>query len=563
MLLSCLPPSWRRRRVKIDPSLELDLISQEDGAGSRRTSKAESPKKSLLDRTESHSASGPMMEPFPLPPPSPSIANTAAPSKTPLDEPPEKLWAWFTHEGGAGGLDKENQDTCCAMRLSADVDCYAVFDGHGKQCGQLAALAARDALRAFLQSCGPAAIADVPAAEATLRRAFVHMHSAIRTAMAKADPTLRLQQEQHGGGSTDTAVYTGGDYLLKWMAIDDPDEGAPSHKWDAVDGGTTASVCLIRRNEWLLTAAVGDSSAILMAAGEGARLPASGAAQANGEVVVELIVDEHSPTNAAEFVRMRAYEAAHPCSSGALQFVYDCPDLTQYDIFGAIPLGGGLPPLDRENEKLADEHEVNVKVYASCVSRTLRLGLRARACSLVLRLIPRVAQNSRGDLFTVINIPEMTLALTPLAPLARGDPRATLDDAALSASSTVVEEQAITMTRSLGDFYAHLHGCSCEPELRLHRISELRARALVRPRIVLASDGVWDLWTFEEVHEQLEGAERVGGGLRAAAPALCEATRSKGAEYFDEGADNLTGILVDLGAYLGGDHGVGEGELRT
>jgi serine/threonine protein phosphatase PrpC len=54
------------------------------------------------------------------------------------------------------------------------------------------------------------------------------------------------------------------------------------------------------------------------------------------------------------------------------------------------------------------------------------------------------------------------------------------------------------MTRSLGDFYAHHHGVTHEPELRTLTAPELRERRLDGPRLILASDGVWDLWTFEE-----------------------------------------------------------------
>ena len=119
--------------------------------------------------------------------------------------------------------------------------------------------------------------------------------------------------------------------------------------------------------------------------------------------------------------------------------------------------------------------------------------------------------------------------------------------------------------RSLGDFYAHHHGVSCEPELRMLDLRALHARGLARPRLVLASDGLWDLWTLEEVAEQL----RSGGGgpdapargaevgpvgehcpLRPLVAELCEATRAKGEDYFGEGADNLTGIVVDVQAYL-------------
>ena len=48
----------------------------------------------------------------------------------------------------------------------------------------------------------------------------------------------------------------------------------------------------------------------------------------------------------------------------------------------------------------------------------------------------------------------------------------------------------------------------------------------------------------------LEERQLAGLSLRGFAPRLCEATRAKGEEYFEESADNLTGVIFDLGAYL-------------
>ena len=56
----------------------------------------------------------------------------------------------FTHEGGAGGRSKENQDTYFVAHPSKDVALYAVFDGHGKKYGRLAAHAAAAASKSFL-----------------------------------------------------------------------------------------------------------------------------------------------------------------------------------------------------------------------------------------------------------------------------------------------------------------------------------------------------------------------------------------------------------------------------
>ena len=200
------------------------------------------------------------------------------------------------------------------------------------------------------------------------------------------------------------ARYVGGDMLLKWMEVDEPEPDEPTHRWDAVDGGTTASVAVFRRGEWAVLAAVGDSSMVLVAdaaAGGGANSGganggggADAAGGTSGPVVAELMVEEHSPTNAAEFARMTQYEAsfgavgeretrfhllspslafshllspsltvAHllspfvACAGEGLRFVYDCPDFEQFDIFEPAAEAGALPTRSRANEKLADQHE--------------------------------------------------------------------------------------------------------------------------------------------------------------------------------------------------------------
>jgi hypothetical protein len=41
-----------------------------------------------------------------------------------------------------------------------------------------------------------------------------------------------------------------------------------------------------------------------------------------------------------------------------------------------------------------------------------------------------------------------------------------------------------------------------------------------------------------------------GGTLSDACARLCEETRSKGEEYFGEGADNLSAVVVELAPYM-------------
>ena len=467
--------------------------------------------------------------------------------------PPALGHTCFTHEGGAGGKGKENQDTYFVAHPSKDVALYAVFDGHGKQYGRLAAHAAAAASKAFL-SAHHRWVLDCP--RDALRYAFGVAHEAVRVAMRRSDPAMRSCD-----GSGDA-------FLVAWMATgDDGDDGEPTHKWDAADGGTTATIAAVLRGQTLVVAAVGDSAAVLMARDEGG----SGGDDAGGEgggeggagkPAHQLLVDEHSPTNVLEYERMR-YLPSGP----RLKFVYDCPDFEEFDIFCDDADGHAM--LDPKALALADEHSVMIK-------------------------------NSRDDRFTLLMIPEETVAVPAAAP--GGGPGGGACGGGPSGASTVVEEQAITMTRSIGDFYAHAHGVVWEPEVRTLQLGGLAEKRWRQSLLLLASDGVWDLWGYDEVAQELVSPQVImppplphthpltrpplSPHDRACTPTpchppthhyrahpllacrrfglvpqnaqtsrmaergaeFCEKTRAKGAYYFDEAADNLTGLLVHLDA---------------
>jgi len=109
----------------------------------------------------------------------------------------------------------------------------------------------------------------------------------------------------------------------------------------------------------------------------------------------------------------------------------------------------------------------------------------------------------------------------------------------------------ITMTRSLGDLYPHRYGVTWEPEVRVLQLASL-TKGCTQPLLLLASDGIWDIWDFDEVCQRLVakgGAEPDSRRqLEQRAATFFEETRAKGCDYFDEAADNLTGVLVDLSA---------------
>ncbi len=246
--------------------------------------------------------------------------------------------------------------------------------------------------------------------------------------------------------------------------------------------GTTATIAAVLQGRTLVTAAVGDSAALLMAR-EG-KTPRT-----------ELLVEEHSPTNLPEYVRMQALP-----SGPRLKFVYDCPDFEEFDIFSNN--AAGKAQLDADALRQADEHNVMLK-------------------------------NPRDDRFTLVIIPGETIKLSPQQ--TNGGEGGAASGPGAGETTTVVEEQAITMTRSLGDFYAHHHGVTWEPETRVLPLDRIAGRKWREPLLVLASDGVWDLWAFDQVAEELISPDNADPSLMATRCAdFCEKTRAKGCHYFDE-----------------------------
>ncbi len=506
--------------------------------------------------------------------------------------------ACFTHEGGRGGLGKENQDTSFTCVLAPDVLVWAVLDGHGKAHGRLAARAAAAALERYLTSHVEGLRMEP---RPTLTRAFEVAHEAVHEALLTVRGTLAAE----------------GAIVLERVV--DEDEGEGGERWDAADGGTTATVAVLLGGQRLVVAAVGDSSALL----------AGRLADAASTPSFELLLEEHSATNVLEYERMSQLPEA-----SSLRFVYDCPDdvgekaLESPALISCrtTPLRCCSLPLSfcqRRQATRIPSAQVMIDVFAR-EGFTGRATLDKDAERKADREHACAVKNARGELVSVVHVPDGRVTLpsidgdanhghgggrsgrgpgAPSAPAGRkmsagggsrkellemiqqaaeqaaaaeraeqaradqsassassaprqslsGQPQA-LGTAALEEASSrgflfsrvaTVEEHSIAMTRSLGDFYAHSVGVSCIPDVR-----ELELDAVIAEHgwtscaLLLASDGVWDLWKYDEVADLV--LPRTPRMPLSVAGALCELTRAKGDDYFGEAADNLTGILIDL-----------------
>lgn len=110
--------------------------------------------------------------------------------------------------------------------------------------------------------------------------------------------------------------------------------------------------------------------------------------------------------------------------------------------------------------------------------------------------------------------------------------------------SELFSQMSLAMTRSLGDFYHQAFGVIHVPEVRVLDLSD-EEHAGSRCVLLLASDGIWDHWTFEGAMASLVD-RRTGYTSADLSGAMFERSRAKGWEVFGDSADNLTGIAVNM-----------------
>lgn len=404
-----------------------------------------------------------------------------------------------TDPGGAKC--RVNQDTFfthCDSLNSAMV--LGVFDGHGKEAGRDAALAAKDFFKAHFQSMTKC---DYEALELNPQQAFSSMfhgcHDAIKS-------VLKAVYERRG-----FTVQEQDGYVVKRQAAD--------QQHSCVRGGTTATIVVVLdggRKIW--TANVGDSSVALGTKHDGVRIKRSDVSELpeeerpeapNGAITkpsgramtssssfntgsskIVMLTGDHSPDNSREFLRARAFRACEVDNNQpALRFLFDSSD----------------PRSKRRPIFLVDAKS------------------------------GELTQNKKGDYLKNVRDEWATLVATPVESLF---------------------PDSLAFTRSLGDFHMHAYGVNCEPsvsELSLERIAQrelshygnqdededamasasntesddnnsepgsfggnheedatsggYEKHSALEFMLVAASDGVWDNWKFDELFQFINASD--------------------------------------------------------
>ena len=252
------------------------------------------------------------------------------------------------------------------------------------------------------------------------------------------------------------------------------------------DGGATATVAALIEGHLLIVANVGDSDCVIGGALPDA--PLTGCSDA--EIGFDQLCADHTPTNGDEFIRVHNLAGERPDGWEPANFVYDTSG-SEYDA-EARGLLEIFAVTDDGNVDLADVDAT----LAEC-----DVGYKSK----------------RGDRPTALLVPE-------------GD---------------VYASQQLGITRSLGDFYLQYHGVSWEPAVSCIDLFDVQSE-LRRVTLVLASDGLWDLWGYQECLEHVfaQPPPTSTAQVKAACKELIETTRVRGEEIFGESADNITTIVV-------------------
>jgi serine/threonine protein phosphatase PrpC len=401
-----------------------------------------------------------------------------------------------TDIGGMG----ENQDDCFIWKHEkSNSVVMGVLDGHGRDVGQLAAQYVKRFSIKWLGDHWDEVLNEP--AEA-LRTMFDQAHNCM---LAEFEATLKQQG---------WVVKLSNGYLMKRRGITAP--------WMCVHGGTSATLVAIVEGTHILTANVGDSSALLGISGRyvcvedvvqhslwddgGGVLPpcrdpgtvgdisSQTQTETTGSMTLVLTAD-HSPESPREFCRMRK---SHPSPCDPL-----CPHiLVVYD----------SPPTTTNRQKYSAVFELN-EAGDPCVT-------------------------GHGRYYKNVRREWASLVATP--------PRARFQD-------------ALAFTRSIGDFHLQTYGVSHVPDVMSIDIPHIFRRPQASSAsdaemvvcILTCSDGIWDNWGWPEVTDfflhpaRLRVVLETNSSEQAVEEFMAE-NRCRARANFGSQADNATAIICYL-----------------
>ncbi|RHY45771.1 hypothetical protein DYB26_002459 [Aphanomyces astaci] len=394
-----------------------------------------------------------------------------------------------------GNTVKENQDTFLAIRHNTHV-ALAVFDGHGKSHGKLAAETAKAFFEHKFQQDHTYEELRIDG-EATLRLLFDECHATIRQAFQAYYERRRLHAEERNGG-----------YLVVKQGL--------LQKSLLVQGGTTASIVVVLDSgATMLCANVGDSSSLLCVPSP---LDASWSSlQASS--VLHLLRKHNTLPPVAVPVEL-------PESTSVVQLCGDhSPEcMTEFQrtaLARSISTKhGNMPELLFVYDSLIDGHS-NQRVSV----REKHIALEKSPVFTVVDDV--VAKAGEGSYYKNVRQEWASLCCTP---------------------AKAKYHESLAFTRSLGDFYIHSFGLTHQPDvIQVDVAALMRQEAWTTVLVVVGSDGIWDAWDYAAFNQVLwKAMADHKSALPLVADDVMQQNKQVSAQVFGPAVDNMTLVVCSL-----------------
>ena len=396
--------------------------------------------------------------------------------------------AMETNIGGG----RENQDSCHLFSLKWDqtgevVTIMIMLDGHGNDLGRVASECAQATFVRFFTN--------------NLSYLVDNTADCLQKAFQQANDDIKACFQLHLLADGAEVMESANGFLLKKRNTSN--NGMSVGTWSVVQGGTTCTIAVLIKDK-IFVANVGDSSAFLISPFAALSLSAdievederpkpNEGLSLQGESLksyIELTAD-HSPSSSDEFIRIRNFrpweeDSRQPC----LQFVYDTPRMSKTQC---------------------------PAIFNICSNGQIEVTNRGH-----------YYKNVRREWASMVVIPE-------------SDP---------------FSQHALAFTRSLGDFHLQTYGVSSKPNICSVDLKKIFTRANtihtspVALCLILASDGIWDNWTFDEMSSFVFSSHSSseifhdGEGCARVTNALMTNNSERGNRNFGIHQDNYSTILM-------------------
>ncbi|EQC40250.1 hypothetical protein SDRG_02896 [Saprolegnia diclina VS20] len=276
----------------------------------------------------------------------------------------------------------------------------------------------------------------------------------------------------------------------------------PSQPYTCVQGGTTATLAILLHGTRLLVANVGDSSALLAGANSVRITPLHALSDAP-------IYCPHAPSSSSD---------GNPCESEN----NNCSDHTMHHLISGDHSAESRIEFDRV--ATSDVQGLQFLYDAPCVANRL-----VRVPIFTKNSAGDVVQSAGGRYYKNVRNEWASMVAAPI-------------DAAFA--------DCLAFTRSLGDFHLHAHGLSWQPDvLDISLFDDPTSSSELA--IVLATDGVWDVWQYDELAQFVLSTKNESDAspevdAKARARRLLQENLAKAHTIFGDQADNMTAVLCYL-----------------